>query len=66
METCQKSKTEMPITMRQIEELAINLIDDAEEGDKAFMTQFVGTQMFNQYIEENCDVKIDDEMFDNM
>ena len=66
MKTCQKSKAEMPITVRQIEDLALDLVYEAEDGDKAFMTQFVNTQMFNQYIEENCDIKIEDEMFDHI
>ena len=43
MKTCQKSKAEMPITVRQIEDLALDLVYEAEDGDKAFMTQFVNT-----------------------
>lgn len=37
------------------------MVNDADQSDKAFMAQFVGTQMFNQYIEENCEISYSDE-----
>ena len=37
------------------------MICDANMPDKAFMTRFVQTQMFNQFIEDNFEVQFDSE-----
>lgn len=58
----QRSKEGQPVTLRQVEEISSVMVNDADENDKAFMAQFVGTQMFNQYIEENCEIRYSDEM----
>ena len=58
----QRSKEGQPVTLRQVEEISSIMVNDADENDKAFMAQFVGTQMFNQYIEENCEIRYSDEM----
>lgn len=41
------------------------MIDEADENDKAFISQLVTTQMFYQYIEENCEIRGDDDWTQN-
>lgn len=43
--------------IQEIEDLQAGIIQDANDEDKPFMRQFVNTQMFNQYVEENCELK---------
>ena len=42
--------------IQEIEDLQAGIIQDANDEDKPFMRQFVNTQMFNQYVEENCEL----------
>ena len=38
---------------QQVDDLAQAMVHDADPNDRAFVRQFVGTMMFNAYVEEN-------------